>query len=193
MAPSRNSRTEPTWTEVKTRLNDFDRVGLVDLVGALYRANAANRDFLHARFGLGADPIGPYRQTICRWINPDWTQDHSVAKAKKAISDYRKAVGAPEGLAELTTLYCEQASLSCQSIWIEEPGFHDALVRMYYQAIREVHKLEPPAHGPFASRLRTVRDRCLPWASTGDSIDDLFINSGLPGSDDERGASAPQT
>jgi hypothetical protein len=102
-------------------------------------------------------------------------------------------LGAPEGLAELTTYYCEQASLSCQGIWVEEQGFHDALVRMYYQAIREVHKLEPPAHGPFASRLRTVRDRCVPWASTGDAIDDLFINSGLPGSDDESGASAPQT
>ena len=37
-------------------------------------------------------------------------QDVSVAKAKKAIADYRKAVGRPEGMAELCIFYCEKAT-----------------------------------------------------------------------------------
>ena len=32
-----------------------------------------------------------------------------VAKAKKALADYKKAIGRPEGLAELSVYYCEEA------------------------------------------------------------------------------------
>jgi hypothetical protein len=33
-----------------------------------------------------------------------------VANARKAIADYTKAIGQPEGLAELMVFYCERAS-----------------------------------------------------------------------------------
>ena len=33
----------------------------------------------------------------------------SISKAKKAIADYKKAIGRPEGLAELSIFYCEEA------------------------------------------------------------------------------------
>ncbi len=36
-------------------------------------------------------------------------QTVSVSKAKKAIADYNKAIGRPEGLAELSIFYCEEA------------------------------------------------------------------------------------
>ena len=36
-------------------------------------------------------------------------QNVSVAKAKKAISDYKKATGLPQGVAELSVFYCEEA------------------------------------------------------------------------------------
>jgi hypothetical protein len=44
---------------------DFDRAGLVG-VQALYAASEDNRAFLHARLGLGADPIEPFKVTIKR-------------------------------------------------------------------------------------------------------------------------------
>jgi len=34
------------------------------LVADLYRLSAENRDFLHARFSLGEDPLEPYKTTI---------------------------------------------------------------------------------------------------------------------------------
>lgn len=40
-------------------------------------------------------------------------QDLSVAKAKKAIAAYKKAVGQPEGLAELMVFFCERATGLC--------------------------------------------------------------------------------
>ena len=68
--------------------------------------------FLHSRFGLGGDVLEPYKKIIDWWLWPDLLpkQDTSVSQAKQAISDYKKAVGDPEGVAELMVFYCEQAA-----------------------------------------------------------------------------------
>jgi hypothetical protein len=73
-------------------------LALTGLIQNLYAASKDNQAFLHARFGLGDDVLAPYKETIERWLWPDVlrNQDYSVAKAKQAISSYRKAVGAPE-------------------------------------------------------------------------------------------------
>jgi hypothetical protein len=69
----------------------------------LYAAHKENQAFLHARLGLGEDVLEPYKKTIDRWLWPDvfLRQETSVSRAKQAISDYKKALGDPEGLAEL--------------------------------------------------------------------------------------------
>ncbi|MGB9578479.1 MAG: hypothetical protein ACPL3S_04340, partial [Halothiobacillaceae bacterium] len=91
---------------------DFDRAGLIGLVQDLYAANKDNQAFLHARFGLDDDVLKPYKATIDRWLWPDVfkNQDTSMSKAKKAISDYKKAIGQPGGLAELMVFYCERSA-----------------------------------------------------------------------------------
>ena len=43
-------KTAPSWSDVKARLADFDRVGLVGLVQDLYAASKDNQAFLHTRF-----------------------------------------------------------------------------------------------------------------------------------------------
>jgi hypothetical protein len=99
----RHPRSQPTWTDVKAKLADLDRTNLMGLVQDLYAAHKDNQTFLHTRFGLGEDVLKPYKETLERWLWPDVlrNQDISVAKAKQAISSYRKAVGEPAGLAEL--------------------------------------------------------------------------------------------
>ena len=81
-------------------------------------AHKDNQAFLHARFGLGEDVLEPYRKTIDRCLGPDVfrNQDTSASQAKRAIADYRKAVGDPAGLAELMVFYCEQAAGFCRDI-----------------------------------------------------------------------------
>jgi hypothetical protein len=109
---ARNAKqAEPTWSGVKTNLANVDRAGLVGLIKDLHGLSRDNQAFLNARLGLGPDPLSPYKKTISRWISPDVIrgQDISVAKGKKAISDYKKAVGLPEGIAELSVHYCEAA------------------------------------------------------------------------------------
>jgi len=104
-------KAKPTWRDVKSELDGFDRVGLLGLIKDLHGASRDNEAFLSARLGLGTDPLQPYRKAISRWICPDVMkgQNVSVAKAKKAISDCKKAIGHPKGLAELSVYFCEGA------------------------------------------------------------------------------------
>jgi len=73
------------------------------LIQDLYAANKDNQIFLHTRYGLGLDVLKPYKEPLDRWIWPNVlrNQKPSVAKAKQAISSYRKAVGEAAELAEL--------------------------------------------------------------------------------------------
>src|ERR1039458_4836948 len=87
----RQSKSQPTWTDVKAKLADFDRAALLGLIQSLYTAHKDNQTFLHARFGLGEDVPEPYKKTIDRWLWPDLfrKQDTSVSQAKRAISGSR--------------------------------------------------------------------------------------------------------
>ena len=95
----RREKHVPSWKAVKAALQSFDRTGLLGLVQDLYAVDRDNQAFLHARLGLGSDQLGPYKAIISRWICPDLMgkQSVSISKAKKAITDYRKAIGQPAG------------------------------------------------------------------------------------------------
>ena len=56
-------KTTPSWSDVKAKLADFDREGLIGLVQDMYGASKDNRAFLHARFTLGGDVLKPYKAT----------------------------------------------------------------------------------------------------------------------------------
>jgi hypothetical protein len=87
MATKKTTNSTPNWSDVKPKLADFDRAGLLSLVQDLYAASKDNKSFLHARFGLGDDPLEPYKD-VTQWINPsDYRKSQSVAKAKKAIDE----------------------------------------------------------------------------------------------------------
>jgi hypothetical protein len=66
---------EPTkrkkWSDVKARLEAFDRKGLVSLLGEVYDASVANRRFLHSRLTPGSRAIEVYRQLVADAIYPD--------------------------------------------------------------------------------------------------------------------------
>lgn len=80
---------QPTWNDVKAKLADIDRAGIMGLVQDLYAASKDNQAFLHARFSLSNDELMPYKAAIDRWLWPDTLKNQftSVTKAKKAIAD----------------------------------------------------------------------------------------------------------
>ena len=173
----RPSKSHPTWTDVKAKLADFDRAALLDLIRSLYSAHKDNQVFLHSRFGLGGDVLEPYKKIIDRWLWPDVlrNQDTSVSQAKRAISDYKKAVGDPEGLVELMVFYCERASGFCSDIANDDEGYFNALVRMFEQALKFANALSPDRRDNLVSRLDHVRTISHDFGyGVGDDMDFLL-------------------
>lgn len=173
----KSSKKKPTWTDLKRQLADLDRSAVLGLIQDLYAASKNNRAFLHARFALGEDVLEPYKTTIDRWVCPDVmrNQDISVSKAKKAISDYKKAIGHPEGLTELTVFYCESCMNLLGDCGMDDEGYFNALVRMFEQALKAIAALEPNQQASFVERLERVRLEGHKWGwGVGDDMDDLM-------------------
>lgn len=174
-------KTAPSWSNVKAKLTAFDRADLLSLVQDLYAASKDNQAFLHARLHLGDDVLKPFKATIDRWLWPDVfkNQDTSVAKAKKAVADYKKASGTAEGVAELMVFYCEQASGFSCDVGMDDESYLGALVRMFEQALKAVTALPTAQQDPLWARLEVVRDRCQDIGyGVGDDIADLFAEHG---------------
>jgi hypothetical protein len=172
----------PSWKDVKAALLTFDRAGLLGLVQDLYAVSKGNRAFLHARLRLGPDPLASYKANISRWICPDLMRNHavSVSKAKKAIADYKRAIGHPAGLAELSIFYCEEAFNFVESCSWDDERYFVALIRMYDQSVQCVLNLPAGERRSYAERLGNMRSRArhLGWG-VEDELNSLWYESGL--------------
>jgi len=178
------AKKAPGWSDVKEKLADFERSGLIGLVQELYAASKDSQAFLQARFALGDDVLKPYKVTIDRWLWPDVfkNQDTSVAKAKKAIADYKKAIGQPESLAELMVFFCERAAGFSNDVGLQDEGYFDALVRMFGQALKVIDALPEGRRYALLGRLAAVRSlgHNLGYG-VGDDMDDLLVEHGFDG------------
>lgn len=179
MATKKNA---PGWSDVKAKLTDFDRAGLFGLIQDIYATSKDNQAFLHARLGVGDDPLKPYKATISRWICPDVLKNQyfSVSKARKAISDYKKASGHPDGMAELSVFYCEEVFVFLRGCCVYDEGYFSALVRVFEQAINSVMALPEARQQPLLARLDHVRaaGQEVGWG-VGEDFDSLWDNTGL--------------
>jgi len=175
----RHPRSQPTWTDVKAKLVGLDRTNLMGLIQDLYAANKDNQTFLHTRFGLGEDVLKPYKETLDRWLWPNVlrNQNTSVAKAKQAISSYRKAVGEPAGLAELMVSFCESAAGFSDDVGYQDEGYLDGLVHMFEQALKTTRQLSAGDRNALIARLERVRtiSHNLGYG-VGDAMDSLLVD-----------------
>jgi hypothetical protein len=174
---TRDKKEAVSWNSVKAGLRDFDRTALLGLVQDLYAASRDNQAFLHARLNLGADPLKPYKALISRWVCPDIFKNEpwSVAKAKKAIADYKKAIGHPQGMTELSVFYCEEAIAFLRDCSLEDEGYYSALVLMFERALKRSLSLPESEQAPFLKRLGGVRVAAqkIGWG-VGDAMAELW-------------------
>ena len=173
-------KCKASWKDVKTRLTDLSETELIKLVRDLYVNDINNQHFLHARFSLGDDVLGPYKTTIHRWLWPDFGQETSVNRAKKAIADYKKAIGQPDDLAELMVFYCEQAAGFIDSIALEDDAYFDALIAMFEHALVTIATLPLKKAQSYRNRLENIRCICHRFGyGVGDEMDELLANHGI--------------
>jgi len=170
--------SSPSWIDVKAALLSFDRTGLLGLVQDLYVSSKDNEAFLHARLGLGDDQLRPYKTSVSRWVCPDLMRNQpvSVSKAKKAIVDYKRAIGRADGLAELATFYCEEAITFLESCGMEDESYFLALIRMYDTALKCAANLPPAQRSTYLERLDKLRSRAnhVGWG-VQDELSSLWV------------------
>jgi hypothetical protein len=156
-----SKKASPTWSDVRAALLDFDSAGLRGLVQDLYTVSKDNQAFLHARLGLGHDQLQPFKACISNWICPDVVKNQpiSVSKAKKAIADYKKAIGRPDGMAELSIFYCEEAFCFLESCSMEDETYFAALIRMYGRSLEFLSSLPAAERATYLERLDKLRSR----------------------------------
>lgn len=175
--PPKRIKIKPSWSDVKAKLADFDRAGLTQLISDLYAYNKHNQAFLHARFGLGANALDDYKQRIAQALAPDISRraaNPSVATAKKALSDYTKAIGDSLGILELRIFWCETAVNFSMTYGYADDGYFDALIRQFRDACAELSKLREPLLTEVIERLENVRDDADMGYGVGDALGDIL-------------------
>ena len=121
------------------------RKDLLSLVGDLYTLRKENQNFLHARFIKDKNTLSPYKDAIEQYVSPvePWKQPVKLSLARKAISDYRKAAGDPEGLAELMLFYAEcGVNFTIEFGDIDEP-FYNSVESMFSDGLKTLKRCEP--------------------------------------------------
>lgn len=138
--PAKNT---PKWLDIKNRLRDFDRDGLIGLVKDLFDASAETRAFLGARFMAQEDAkvaLEPYRQRVIEPFYPRRGGFGSLkfTDARKAIREYRKATGDLQGALELMLTFVETGTRFTMEFGdIDEP-FYNSLESMLDEFARHL-------------------------------------------------------
>jgi len=148
-----------SFAPIRKAIGKFDRTALIALIGELHALNTQNRDFLATRFVSSNSGLDKYKKIIRKALYPNWPHENtdiSFRDARKAISDYRKAAGDSEGIAELYVFASEcGVQLTFEYGDINEP-FYDSLERMYAAAVKTVATLDPQTAAPLIDRLRAL-------------------------------------
>ncbi len=155
---AKRKQSGPTWADVKAVLAGLEQKQLVQLAGDLYRLSKENKDFFHARFAVGEDPLAPYKKSIQESMYPDVYKNKpiQISKAKEAIRRYSKAVGDPLGEAELMTFFVECGNSFTVEFGDIDEGFYNALNLMYRRTIEKVLGLSVEQRYDFRERLEEI-------------------------------------
>jgi hypothetical protein len=152
------SMTKQTWSSVKAQLNGLSSVELLRLIAELYQLSKQNQGFLHARYIDAGSALSDCKNVIEEYLYPDIQRDRplQMTKAKKAVSDFCKAVADPVAHAELMVFFVEQGNAFTVDYGDIDAGFYSALVSMYDRAVRTVSGLSSEAQGLFRDRLAEI-------------------------------------
>ena len=144
-----------SWKNIRSVLTGASHKDLLNLVGDLYALRKENQNFLHARFIKDGDTLAPYKDAIEQYVSPvePWKQPVKLSLARKAISDYRKAAGDPEGLAELMLFYAEcGVNYTLDFGDIDEP-FYNSVVGVFFDGLKTLRRCDPDIVGKLLPRF----------------------------------------
>jgi len=149
---------KPTWSTVKSAASELSQRELLSLIGELYRLSKGNQVFLHARFADAEAAMEECKAIVTECLYPDVQRDRplQVAKAKKVVADFCKAVADPAAHAELMLFFVEQGNAFTVELGDIDAGFYSALVAMARRAVETIGSLPVVFREPFRERLAEV-------------------------------------
>jgi len=151
---------KPGWGTVKKCLSAKNPRELISLIGDLYSLSEDNREFLHARCSLG-DPLEPYKRRIADALYPDPLRNQPVrlSEGRRAISEYKKAVGDPFGVLELMVHYVECGTRFTVEYGDIDEAFYDSLCSMFMKVLEILEESDRRTVEQYLPRLRGIVEK----------------------------------
>ena len=147
-----------SWKDVKTVLAQQSAPELLQLIRDLYALRPENKDFIHARFLSTEETLQPYKTIIQESLYPDGTYDEPIqlARARKAISDYKKATKNPLGTLELMVYYVECGTQCTVDFGDIDAWFYESLESMFAQVVQTLQQSGHDTIDQFLPRLEAI-------------------------------------
>jgi hypothetical protein len=155
------SQRQPSWTDVKTRLEALDRRGLVGLVHDLYEANTANRRFLQARLLPLPNAVEKYRKLVTEAVFPDPFSQRRVSlrDGTAAITEYRRSTGDVSGTVDLMLTFIEAGTEQAADLGYGDENYFATLENKVDAVAKAWPVLSGEERTRVSARLDWVRKR----------------------------------
>jgi hypothetical protein len=189
------SQRQPSWADVKTKLDAFDRKSLIGLIHDLYEASTANRRFLHARLLPSPSAVEKYRRLVTQAVFPDPFSRRRVSlrDATAAITEYRRSTGDVTGTVDLMLTFIEVGTEQAADLGYGDEDYFSALENKINAVAKSWPTLPADARAKAATRLAWVQERAtaIGWGY-GDYVDDVVTRLKVPGAE-KAGSKKPDT
>jgi hypothetical protein len=146
--------------KARSSLKGYDRDGLLQLIGDLYRFSPENRKFLQARLMPDPERAKPFKKRLREALNPDAVgkDDYDLVMARRTIREFSQATSNAEAIADLMIYAVEcgnRFTLDCGDI---DEEFYDGLIDIYAAAIKKVLKLPKSVQDIYRKRLEKIME-----------------------------------
>ena len=158
---AKHNTGQPTWAKVKQVLGNWQSKELLTLIGELYRLSATNRDLLHSRSRIENHPMDRYRRVVEKGLCPNVLRDERIdyQASKRAIKEYRSAIGDVAGSCDLLIYFVECGNAHVTQYGDFDPGLLNAIIKSFRDACELIRVLPEAQQQSFKDRLRAEVER----------------------------------
>jgi len=156
-----DGKSKKGWNEVAKAISEKNPKEMVKLIKDLYSLSHENRNFVNARCLSGSEQLNPYKAIIEKSLYPDVYEKQTInlSAGKKAISDYKKAIGDLVGTLELMVFYVECGNNFTIDFGDICDSFYSSLESMFNRIVTLLKKSDESVNKMFQPRLRDIVDK----------------------------------
>lgn len=122
-----------------------------------------NRFFVETRLAVTEEPLLPYKDRIYNALCPDVYSNKPIriAAARKAIAEYKRAIGRTEGegLLELMIYYVECGTALTAEFGDINEAFYSSMESMYDRFLKGLEKVDPVVKESYRDRVCALVNR----------------------------------